>query len=156
MSLAPRGFGYDAACIMFVKGFCCEGGGEKVGNLKQPLLGVCRAVLLDAASPGKPFGLLSSLTLLSIVLLLRFSAYRVSSSSANPGCFPPAPLCRGWPRRSWMCRSPCASLQVLQRVFGRSQNLCWEFLYERGISQMNSLVHLFLLKEHISVPIDQG
>lgn len=49
MSLAPRGFGYDAACVIFVKGFCCEGVEEKAGNLKQPLLGVCKAVLIPRA-----------------------------------------------------------------------------------------------------------
>lgn len=58
MSLALRGFGYDAACVIFVKGFCCEGVEEKAGNLKQPLLSVHKAVLFDTSSPGKPFGLL--------------------------------------------------------------------------------------------------
>lgn len=89
MSLSPRGFGYDAARIMFVKGFCCEGVGQKAENLKQPSLGVCKAVLYDASGPGKPFRLLSSLPLLSTALLLGFSACSVSSSSANLGCLPP-------------------------------------------------------------------
>lgn len=65
---SPRGFGYDAACEILVKGFCCEGVEEKAGNLKQALLGVCRDTLFDATSPGKPFGLLCSLPLLSTAL----------------------------------------------------------------------------------------
>lgn len=72
MSLAPRGFGCDAACVIFGKGFCCEGVEEKAGNLKQPLLGVCKALLCDTNSPGKPLGLLCSLPLLSTALLRDF------------------------------------------------------------------------------------
>jgi len=87
MSLTHREFGYDAACIMFAKGFCCEGVGEKGGNFKQPLLGVCKAIFVDATNPGKAFNDSSSLPLLSTALLLRFSACSVSSSSTNLGCF---------------------------------------------------------------------
>lgn len=72
MSSAPGGFGYDAACVIFVKGFCCEGVEEKAGNLKQPLLSVCKALLFDANSPGKPFELLCSLPLLSRAVLRGF------------------------------------------------------------------------------------
>lgn len=86
MSLAPRGFGYDAACVIFVKGFCCEGVEEKAGNLKQPLLGVCKAILVDATSPGTFWTSLFSASF-EHSTVERFFACRGISSSANLGCF---------------------------------------------------------------------
>lgn len=150
MSLAPGGFGYDAACIMFVKGFCREGVGQKAENLKQPLLAVCKAVLYDATSPGKPFGLLSSLPLLSTALLLRFSPCRVGSSCANLGGFPPALLTSlKLDVQKSLCVSPC----VAEGLWQKPESVLSFFSYERGFSQLNSLVHLSLLEDHVASPL---
>lgn len=149
MSLAPGGFGYDAACIMFVKGFCCEGVGQKAENLKQPLLAVCKAVLYDATSPGKPFGLLSSLPLLSTALLLRFSPCRVGSSRANLGGFPPALLTS---LRLDVQKSPRVSLCVAEGLWQKPESVL-SFFCTRGFSQLNSLVHLSLLEDHVASPL---
>jgi len=98
MSLASRGFGYDAACIMFVKGFCCEGLERKQGIPSSPYLVFAKLFFCLC----KPFGLLSCL------LLLSSPTCGPSSSPASLGHLPHSSARAGLSDTQGV--SPCASL----------------------------------------------
>lgn len=156
MSLAPRGFGYDAACVIFVKGFCCEGVEEKAGNLKQPLLGVCKAILVDATSPGKPFGLLCSLPLLSTALWRDFLLAGVSPPVLTWGVSQHCCLQRLTLLKLDVQKSLCISPGVAEGLCQKPESMLRFFLYEGCFSQANFLALLAVLEDYIVSPSIKG
>lgn len=152
MSLAPGGFGYDAACVVFVEGSCCEGV-EKAGNLKQPLLGVCKGLLFDANSPGKPLGLLCPLPLLCRAVLRGFLLAGLSPPVLTWSVSQHCGLQRLTLLKLGMPKSLCISPAVAEGLF-RSQNLCWAFL--GSFSQVSSLVLLPLLEDSVVCSLIKG
>lgn len=156
MSLAPRGCGYGAACVIFVKGFCCEGVEGKAGNLKQPLLGVCKAILFDATSPGKPFGLLCSLPPFEHSTMERFFACRGISSSANLGCFSALLFAEADLAEAGCAEVPVHLSRCCSWSLSEARIYVEVFLHEGSFSQTNSLVLLAVLEDYVVSPSIKG
>lgn len=159
MSLAPGGLGYDAASVIFVKGFCCEGVEEKAGNLKQTLLGVCKAVLFDTWAIGIKYQ-----TFWTSVLSApfeqstteRFFACRAVCSSANLACFSALEFAEADLAESGYAKVPVCLSRCYRGSLSEARIYAELFLCVGNFSQMSSLVLLTLLVDSIETPLIKG